>query len=206
MLGRTTLYIVWGTGERVAFKFKDIAGKEFHRLTAQWPAGRCGTAPRIYWLCSCVCGNLTVVSYANLISENQKSCGCLAREHAANLGHRNVGEKSPAFKHGHGGSRIRGQSTSPTFRSWCAAITRCDNPNREHWKDYGGRGIKVCERWRGPQGFQNFLADMGERLPGTTLDRFPDNDGDYCKDNCRWATAKEQANNKQRRAVLKKAA
>lgn len=73
--------------------------------------------------------------------------------------------------------------------------TRCTNPNSTSWKDYGGRGIKICDRW---QAFENFLEDMGERPYGTTLDRYPNNDGNYEPGNCRWATLKQQGANKKR--------
>ena len=74
--------------------------------------------------------------------------------------------------------------------------SRCYNPNFPKYKDYGARGIYVCERWR--LSFESFLEDMGERPIGKTLDRFPDNDGPYCKGNCRWATPKEQRANQRR--------
>jgi hypothetical protein len=76
---------------------------------------------------------------------------------------------------------------------------RCTNPNNDDYPDYGGRGITVCERWCGKHGFENFLHDMGERPEGKTLDRKNVN-GNYCKSNCRWATAHEQRINQRRAA------
>lgn len=89
-------------------------------------------------------------------------------------------------KHGH----YVGDKPSPTYSSWHAMMQRCTKPNSISWKRYGGRGIKVCKRWR--DSFENFLADMGERPAGKTLDRFPNNDGNYEPGNCRWGTAHEQ--------------
>ena len=90
----------------------------------------------------------------------------------------------------HGHSR-KGQR-SPTYRSWVMMVARCTNPNVHNFAFYGGLGIKVCERWRS---FPNFLADMGERPRGKTIDRWPDPAGDYEPKNCRWATGTEQARN-----------
>lgn len=99
-------------------------------------------------------------------------------------------------RHGHG---RRDKKRSPTYRSWDKMIQRCTNPNDAHYSYYGGRGITVCERWRK---FENFLADMGERPIGPgrgfTLDRYPNKNGNYEPDNCRWATWTEQMNNTRR--------
>jgi hypothetical protein len=99
-----------------------------------------------------------------------------------------------ALKHGH----CRVNFESPTHRSWRAMVNRVTRPSHRFYKDYGGRGIAVCERWLD---FENFLADMGERPKGLSLDRI-DNDGNYEPGNCRWTDAKTQANNKRQRVAV----
>lgn len=86
-----------------------------------------------------------------------------------------------------------GWSGSGTYKSWLAMRQRCNKPGVTSYEDYGGRGIRVCERW---ESFENFLADMGPRPVGTTLDRYPNGDGNYEPGNVRWATSAEQARNK----------
>lgn len=94
-------------------------------------------------------------------------------------------------------------SDRPEFHVWRAMVYRCTDPSCHAWKNYGGRGIRVCDRWLGPDGFDNFFSDMGPRPEGKSesgralysIDRHPDNDGDYTPDNCRWATPSEQNRN-----------
>jgi hypothetical protein len=99
-------------------------------------------------------------------------------------GNRNRGPAHNGFKHGF--------IKTPTYRSWIAMRSRCVDPNASGYKNYGGRGIKVCERW---DDFLNFLADMGERPPGMSIER-EDGTGNYCPENCKWATRKVQNRNK----------
>lgn len=93
----------------------------------------------------------------------------------------------------HGMTRLPNGNRNPTYIVWRTMKDRCLNPNSENFARYGGRGIKVCESW---MVFANFLADMGERPPGMTLDRFPNNDGDYEPSNCRWTTRKANSRNR----------
>jgi hypothetical protein len=135
-----------------------------------------------YAVCTCSCGT-AARSYRtdSLRNGNTQSCGCLQRERS----------RAASIE----SSTTHGLSGSKEYGIWRSMISRCSNPNAERYADYGGRGIKVCARWRS---FENFYADMGPR-PGErhSIDRWPNQNGDYEPTNCRWATAIEQNRNRQ---------
>jgi hypothetical protein len=164
-------------------------GDVFGRLTVVAQAqtyifGATGRQRR--WLCACECGGETVTRTVSLTSGATRSCGCLQREKASVVFQQN--RKVGGYKHG-GADMRRGS----TYLSWCAMKQRCSTLAHSSFSRYGGRGITVCARWK--DSFENFLADMGERPPGKTLDRI-DGDGNYEPGNCRWATPKEQTANR----------
>jgi hypothetical protein len=154
------------TGER----FKNYQGMRNGRLTAIRFHSRENSCTR--WLCLCDCGNYTVVTTSGL--KRTQSCGCLLSEHL----------KTRNTRHN--------LSKSRTHRIWASMLSRCENPNREAYVNYGGRGISVCEEWKV---FERFLADMGEAPEKYTIDRI-DNDKGYDHGNCKWSTRKDQARNR----------
>ncbi len=147
---------------------RDISGQRFGRLTAVRRIGkRSGLSA---WLAKCDCGNETTVLLNNICRGLVRSCGCLQQESRTT--------------HGHTDDR--------TYSTWRNMLTRCGNARSENCARYGGRGIRVCDRWHK---FDAFLMDMGERPPGKTIDRI-DPDKGHEPGNCRWATPKEQARNR----------
>ena len=151
----------------------DLSGKIFGKLIVLSADSLLHTNRCKYWLCRCECGVEKIINGKLLRTGQAQSCGCAIKY----------------FEPTHGMSR-----TSIYIR-YTSMLSRCYNSNRENFIRYGGRGIKVCSRWRGPQGFSNFVADMGLPNKGETLDR-TDNDGDYTPKNCRWVSAKDNSRNR----------
>lgn len=155
-------------------RFIDLTGKKFGRLTVVELASK-NKRGVYYWLCRCECKNTKVIRGGHLREGIIKSCGCLRKELT----------KQRQTTHG--------MLNTSEYKIWLGMKTRCSNKNTIGYKDYGSRGITVCERWLK---FENFFEDMGERPQNKTLDRI-NNNSEYSKMNCRWATWKE--NNRNRR-------
>jgi hypothetical protein len=139
------------------------------------------------WKCKCACGVIREVRAGHLKSGASVSCGCYSVDVSKKL----------FFVHGH----TLNHKHSPTHNSWRAMKSRCNNEKDSDFNNYGGRGITVCPEWDGEHGFENFLKDMGNRPEGLSLERIDMNNG-YCKENCKWATPLEQANNTRRNHLI----
>ena len=155
-------------------KFIDMTGQRFGRLVVICPAG--SDANRLLlWRCQCDCGNTITTRGQDLRRGASKSCGCLKLDILVQR----------SQKHGMAGTR--------PYRIWKNMKTRCLNPNSPSYPDYGGRGIKICDRWK--ESFENFWADMRATYKdGLEIDRI-NHEGNYCPENCRWASDKDQNRN-----------
>lgn len=152
----------------------DLIGKTYNRLTiVSFHSVKKG---RTHFLCKCSCGNTTIVNLSKLNYGSTKSCGCIKAN--SNVRH-----------------RLR---QSREYMIWAGMKSRCSDVNHSGYKYYGARGVTVCPRWNN---FVEFFSDMGTCPTGHTLDRI-NNDGNYEPGNCRWATLKEQANNKRNNRLL----
>lgn len=161
----------------------DMAGKKYGELTVKEFAGK--FKGHKYWKCICSCGEQTVVEGGNLRNGNTRSCGHI---HIETI-------KKTSRKHGD----TVGRSPAPEYVTWISMKARCYNLKNKEYKNYGGRGIKICDRWLNgdgkKSGYECFLLDMGRRPEHHSIDRI-DNNGDYEPANCQWASNVTQALNK----------
>ena len=159
-----------------------LEGAIFGRLTvlSQSESVDTGSGLRAFWNCLCKCGKTLVVSGNLLKQGRKKSCGCLSLESLSNR------------------ATTHGKSHTREFRIWSAMRSRCRNKNVNGYENYGGRGIKVCERW---ESFDNFILDMGESPSGFSIER-KDTNGNYEPLNCIWADRTTQARNKRSNRII----
>jgi len=157
-------------------RFENLTGRRFGRLIAVEYLGKKGTAA--LWRCVCDCGIEKVFHRSAIASGHTQSCGCIRKESPNRITH--------------------GMAGTLTYKTWAGMVQRCTNPNEDSFRHYGGRGIKIDPRWLD---FDNFLADMGTKPKGMSIDRI-DNNGNYEPGNCRWATPSQQHNNMRSNRLL----
>ncbi len=172
---------------KAKFRGNDLTGMRFGRLLVLSVYDRRGGGKPIRWNCRCDCGVEKFIEAAPLRDGRTLSCGCHSLE---------IFVKRNTL-HGHAG---RGEKRSKIYQCWNAMLERCGNPKNIFYRNYGGRGIKVCDSWK--ENFVNFLNDMGAAWkPKLEIDRI-DNDGNYEPRNCRWITHTQQNRNKRTNVMI----
>lgn len=148
-----------------------LTDKKFGRLTVKDKSTQKTSYGHTHWNCVCDCGNKVTVISNNITSGNTTSCGCLRKEKTSKLGKSKITHE---------------MSHTKTYKAWKNLIQRCTNSKATQYHLYGGRGIKVCDRWL--NSFENFLEDMGPKPPGRSILKRIQTDGDYEPNNCKWIT------------------
>ncbi len=158
----------------------DLSGCRYGLLVVIGRVENDGCGNRL-WLCQCDCGSQKVIQGTALKRGSTSSCGCATAQ--------KIGDKK----------RAHGKSHTSIYVAWCSMRSRCSDPKSESYSRYGGRGIRVCDRWN--FSFESFISDMGDRPEGMTIELI-DNDGNYEPGNCRWATVAEQGRNKSNNRMI----